>query len=150
MKIGHQNKGKNHKLWKNGINFTINNGYIYRKILRPGYFSSDSKGYVLEHVYNFQEFHKCCMLKGGIVHHRDGDTLNNKISNLEGMLKPKHNKIHRIGKFVDTSKRVCLLCNSNKTYIKKNGRAKWNRYKDGWICDICRAKIYYRNKSELK
>ena len=57
---GRQNKGINSIFWRGGRT-QLNTGYW--TLLLPDYFSSDKYGHVLEHVYVFQEFNKCCMLK---------------------------------------------------------------------------------------
>ena len=36
--------------------------------------------------------------------------------------------------------RNCLNCNSDKTYVEKNGVNHWHHHKDGYLCHNC----YYR------
>lgn len=42
------------------------------------------------HRYNWEDFHKACLLPWSIVHHIDGDIHNNDPSNLYGMMRHKH------------------------------------------------------------
>ena len=44
----------------------------------------------------------------------------------------------------------CIVCNSDKTYIRKNGYECWFNYRDGKICNKCYFKLianprYYKN-----
>lgn len=61
-------------------------------------------GYVVIHngKYNrkylhrliYEESHRVTLLPSAIIHHKDGNRLNNSIDNLEMVSKEKHNKIH--------------------------------------------------------
>lgn len=137
----HHNLGKleNSPCWKGGR--IEHNGYIYLNI--PNHPNANKKGYVAEHVYNFTEFHKCCMLKWGHVHHIDKNPTNNKSSNLRGMRNGQHIKIHHIKNMSD---RFCLICNSNTTTINLYGYKCWRKYKNGWQCFKCYQKQRYHNK----
>ncbi len=137
------NRGETSSHWKGGR--CKCNGYWYLKI--PGYVSSNTNGYVREHVYFYQEYHKCCMLDWGDVHHTDGNKDNNMPWNLQGMMKAEHTKLHQKK---DVSGRVCLLCNSKETYVDRNGYKCWLRFNDGFICYKCNAKKYNRKKQSLK
>lgn len=124
---------------------TYKNGRIirsgYRKLLIPNYISSDKQGYVNEHVYIYEQYHKCCMLKWGDVHHINKNKLDNKISNLQGMMHSKHIKFHMEGNNYgkkNINGRLCSKCGSTKTYITKRGCHHW--LKDGknrWLCIKC-------------
>ena len=116
--------GINHYKW-NGGKFIDGNGYM--RILKP---SQDNKyKYELEHRYIFEQYYKCCLLPWGIVHHKNGNKLDNTIKNLEGMTNAKHAIIER---FKNMSKRFCSKCKSSVTVImKRTGRPYW--YHDGDI-----------------
>jgi len=94
---GIQKFGETNSHWKGGIK--KRGGYTYIK--KPSHIHSDKQGYVSEHVSTFTEFHKCCMLKWGHVHHikpiKDGGT--NDISNLQGMTRSQHTKLHMCYQF---------------------------------------------------
>lgn len=112
----------------------------YWKLFIPEYFSADKQGCVYEHVYLYQEYHGCCMLPWGDVHHKDGNKSNNIIENLQGMTHQQHARFHMIGKQhrkTDMSNRFCLLCGSKTTYTDKKGCQRWLKYKDGFICNSC-------------
>ena len=126
------------------------NGYWF--LLMPDYFSSNSGGYVLEHIYFYQEYYKCCLLPWGVVHHKEPvtkDYCNNMIWNLQGMTNSQHISYHhkgKVGKRKDHSKTICLLCGSNKTK-KQSGRNygyDWFVYGDGYICHKCYMKEYHK------
>lgn len=145
--IGHYWMGKfgiDNKGWKGG-RYKDNHGYWTLNM--PHYFSANSFGKVREHIYNFQEYHKCCMLKWGVIHHIDENKENNMPWNLQGMMWAKHSSIHQHNRIKDKSDRFCLLCD-RKAYVDKNGHENWVTYKDGWICNRCRDKIYYRKNKE--
>lgn len=137
--IGHQLIKKQSKNYKNGRIKRRDYWYIYL----PDYFSSTKQGYVCEHVYFFQEYHKCCMLPWGDVHHiipiKDGGS--NMYWNLQGMIHGKHIKFHHVK---DTSNRKCYGCKSNKTWIDKNGHYQWHKYKSVWLCNKCNMKKYHK------
>jgi hypothetical protein len=136
----HNPKGIRSKAYRSGRCHI--EGYWY--ILMPDYFSSYDNGYVREHIYNYQEYHKCCMLPWGEVHHKDFNTENNMIWNLQGMMARQHQHLHHMK---DLSDRICSKCGSKDTYItKKNNRPIWNNdEKGGWMCNICFMNIYNEN-----
>jgi hypothetical protein len=139
----HNPKGNRSKIYRSGR--CKLQGYWY--ILMPEYFSSYDNGYVREHIYNYQEYHKCCMLPWGEVHHIDENTENNMIWNLKGMMNRDHQNIHHIK---DTSGRRCSECGTSITsVIKKNNRFVWHSdKKGGWLCHICFMKDYYENNKK--
>ena len=78
-------KGKDHPRYKHG---KYENNY---KVIRI------NGKQIREHVHIFQEYHQCCMLPWGEIHHIDRNIHNNDISNLEGFLDSNHRRIHMIG-----------------------------------------------------
>lgn len=91
FKNGHNGRGDRNNNWMGGRRISYQ-GYVL--ILKPSYYKTDQHGYVREHVFIYESYHKCCMLKWGIVHHKDENKLNNSIENLEGMTRKQHNKVH--------------------------------------------------------
>jgi hypothetical protein len=71
-KIKHYIKG--HRGKNNNIEIKIRRNKIgdYYILHIPNYFSSNNSGGVYEHIYIYQEYHKCCMLPWGVVHHING------------------------------------------------------------------------------
>src|ERR1035437_7181431 len=74
--------------WKTG-------SYINHKGYRV---LSISGKYILEHVYIMEKHLNRKLLKHEIVHHKDGNRLNNTLDNLEVMTRSAHSKLHNTGK----------------------------------------------------
>lgn len=139
-KPGHWLRANKPVWYKNGIRYTNNYRYIYI----PDYFSADSNGYVAEHIYVYQEFHKCCVI--GEVHHidpvREG-YCNNMWWNLLGVTKAQHRTLDRTK---NSDNWRCSECDSG-TRIKPNSRPMWYYNKDdNLLCDKCYKKSRYVKK----
>jgi len=133
---GHSNIGQTSINWKGG-RYLSEKGYWF--IYKPGYFSSNKHKYVFEHVYIFQEYHKCCILKWGKIHHKNNIPTDNRIENLLLTNQSNHMSIyHR----KDISNRKCLKCKSKITYTNPKGVPYWHRYKTGFLCEKCFKKQY--------
>ena len=139
FKRGHQSKRENHSQWIGGRKYD-GNGYI--EILKPGYFKSNKKGYVKEHIFVFQEYYKCCVLSWGHIHHKNEQRDDNRIENLEGMTNRQHTKLH---KKKDMGDRICIKCESTITYIK-NGYPNWFKFENGFLCKKCNDNLKYNLK----
>lgn len=88
---------KGQKCWKfQGYRYQQSrvNGNKYRLLFKPDYEGSDSKGYIREHRYIMEVHLGRKLLKSEIVHHKDGNTLNNEVSNLEVMDKRDHDRMN--------------------------------------------------------
>jgi hypothetical protein len=127
-------KGENHIKFARGWNGGRKATRGYWEILMPDYFSANKNGYVFEHIYNFQEYNKCCILPWGVVHHIDENKKNNMTWNLQGMTNKQHQLLHC---FKDMDGRICIRCNSDKTYLKKNGRPMWYKIGAECLCKNC-------------
>lgn len=77
-------KGDKHYAWKGG-RFIHHTGYAY--VYRNG-------RYIYEHRAVYEEHYKCCLLPSTIIHHKDGNKLNNKIRNLRPMTASEHRSLH--------------------------------------------------------
>jgi hypothetical protein len=64
------------------------NGYILLK--KPGYPKSNSRGYVREHVYVWEQANHASVPKGWHVHHINGIRDDNRIENLQAMPASEH------------------------------------------------------------
>jgi hypothetical protein len=129
----------------------------YWRLHLPDYFSSGIDGNIREHVYFYQEYHKCCVLKWAIVHHidpvREG-YCNNMPWNLTTMMRDDHIRYHNTTTRVyikkNTSGVRCSECGSDTTYIRKNGSHHWlNDGKGGRLCLNCYGKRDRMNKKLL-
>lgn len=85
--------GKKHYNWKGGVN--IHNGY--RLVLKPSHPMRDHHGYVREHRLVMEKKLGRYLLPNEVVHHINGDRLDNRIENLQLMSKGKHTTITHSG-----------------------------------------------------
>lgn len=89
FKHGHNSKGESNPAWNGGKAHGI-----YIRIWKPDYYRADKYGYLYEHIYVYEQSHKCCLLSWSNVHHIDGNKHNNIISNLSAMMRKAHDEIH--------------------------------------------------------
>jgi hypothetical protein len=136
-------KGINNPNWKYGRIKIGDYWYLYL----PDYFSSNKNQYIGEHVYNFQEYYQCCVLKWAVVHHIDHNKENNMPWNLVGMMESEHTRLHnkgnqcRKGYRKNTNGRKCSNCKSNITYINPKNYKIWHKDgKGGYHCQKCYEK----------
>ena len=83
-------KGKSHSNWKGGSQ--IYGGYKY--LWNPSHPNSNKRHYVAEHILVMTTKIGRPLKKGETIHHKDGNKLNNKISNLELLTRSEHMKRH--------------------------------------------------------
>ena len=134
-------KRENNGRWNGGR--TICKNYMY--VLRPHHKFATVKGYVLEHRYIIELDLGRYLTKNEVVHHVDGNKLNNEENNLKLMSHSEHSKITNTK--INPSNRICNICKSDKTWLRKTGSPQWHIYEDNKIiCVKCRSKIYYHNK----
>lgn len=69
-------------------------GKIYKLIYKPEHPNATKKGYVREHRLVIEEKIGRLLLRSEVVHHKDGDTLNNSLNNLELMTANEHRRLH--------------------------------------------------------
>jgi len=91
FKYGHNSKGKGNPKYNNGIS----NDRSYIIINKPDHRLADKKGFVHEHRLVYEEYYKCSLLPGIVIHHKNGDTKDNRIENLQAMTKRQHALEHR-------------------------------------------------------
>lgn len=100
--LGHNPQGKgilSHS-WRGGSHIDSNG---YRAIHKPEH-PRNISGYVLEHRLVWEEHNNAYLLSFAHVHHINGDTLDNRIENLQVLSRAEHSHIHRGRK----RKRKCL------------------------------------------
>ena len=79
----------------------IDHGYI--KITMPEHPRADGKGYVLEHVVNWERLHCCPVPNGYIVHHKNFIKTDNDAScNLILMTLTDHVRLHALVRWILT------------------------------------------------
>ena len=98
--------GKNNHAWKGGK-------YIKKKYLlikKRDHPNCDNDGYVPEHRLKMEKKIGRFLRKDEIVHHKDGNTLNNRITNLQLFTWGEHTAHHNKGrKYSDETKKKMKL-----------------------------------------
>lgn len=84
-------KGEKASNWKGGKRKT-RKGYV--EVLKPDHPRADSCGYVMEHIYVFEQATGIKVPKNCVIHHLDGNKQNNDISNLCMMTFGGHSTFH--------------------------------------------------------
>jgi hypothetical protein len=77
--------------WKGGIKM---NGSGYRLIASPDHPYKDKQGYVREHHLVMEKCIRRYLRNGELVHHKNGNKLDNRIENLEITNMSEHKKMH--------------------------------------------------------
>lgn len=124
------------------------NGHNARKEIGSPHIGSDGymeiqirgRRYKLHRVI-FEAYHKCRLLKWAVIHHRNGNKLDNSIENLEPIASTgKHMLYHLNGPFRPTYPyvgRKCIKCGTDRSKPNKLGVPNWFRFGGGYICDKC-------------
>lgn len=133
----------------------------YYIIYKPHYpYSNPRNGYVREHRYIMYIYlsilnNKVTYIEGFDVHHKNGNIKDNRIQNLELIIRSDHSKIHN--PIIDRTNIFCNICKSTTTQKSKkklNGKYYDHWYNDipeGNLCVYCHDMIaYYRKKFTRK
>ena len=103
-------------------------GIVYIVVKCPQEFilMANSCGYVLEHRLVMAQYIGRCLRKNELVHHIDGNTMNNDIKNLKIVRKIEHIKLHaalrREKKELIHPKR-CSVCEMRSCKFNRNRRS---------------------------
>ena len=91
--------------WKGGV--YLAGGYVKVKVKEHP--AKDKRGYVLLHRLVMEDYLNRYLKDDEFIHHKDGDKLNNDLSNLELVYSEKHAKEHYINRDIDkkTGQFVC-------------------------------------------
>jgi len=80
-------QAENNPNWKGG-RFITGQGYI--KVLMPDHPKAGKDGYILEHVYIWEEYHQRQLPKDQVIHHLNGIKGDNRPENLIALKKGEH------------------------------------------------------------
>jgi hypothetical protein len=94
-------KGKNHHRWNNGS--VIVSGYKY--VSCPEHPNSTKAGYILESRFIMEKHINRYLTNNEIIHHKNKNTFDNRIENLEILTKEEHSTLHAL----ETSKKRSLI-----------------------------------------
>jgi len=144
----HDQTGESNNQWKGGSILYHDKYWMDRCVGHPR--ATKLGHYVYRHIIVMEKHLGRYLRKGEVVHHKDENTLNNDISNLELLPSQSiHLSIHCLGKHIDTSDRSCFECGSKTTRIKnpspsdnshKTPRYTWHHLptdKINYYCEKC-------------
>lgn len=128
-----EQKGDKNPNWNGGQTITK---LGYSMTLAPNHPFVNKMRYVMTHRLIMEKHLGRYLDPKEVVHHIDGNKLNNDISNLELLTSQNHHcQIHST---IDMSNRTCSICNSKEISIDKNsGYKHWRYYKNKLICHKC-------------
>lgn len=117
--LSESRKGKDNPNWKGGIILHAN----YMKILMPGHHRADKKGYVKRAILVWEQLSGRELKPGELVHHRNGNKLDDSPGNLRAMTNQEHNKLegyrkYRKRKAILTERELVNVCG----YQQQEGR----------------------------
>ena len=124
-------KGSNNVMWKG---YAFNHEYLMTKAYDHPF--RNKENYVLTHRLIFEHYLKIMfdedvyIPRNVDIHHKNKNRQDNSLINLESIYHNDHNK-------KDHSKTICLLCGSNKTFMKHKKYPEWRKYENGFICIRC-------------
>ena len=111
---GHWNKGQNHGLWKGGF-WVDRDGY--KLVKRAEHPMANNQGYIREHRLVMSEHIGRALIKTEVVHHINGNPLDNRIENLRLVGQSLHARIEGIGRHTRIRSGTLRPCGSCGTSI---------------------------------
>lgn len=140
----HPNFGKRGAETSNFKGIWVHNDYIF--LYAPERPNCNVRGFVQLHRLIMEDVLGRYLDKEEVVHHIDGNRLNNFEENLELL---ENNIVHLTTKHKttkDMSNRSCIDCGINKTYKNKKGYYHWaGNETDGFRCSNC-----YKKRKKMK
>jgi hypothetical protein len=133
--------GNKNPNWKGGRR-KHQRGYI--EVKNKNHPFANNQGYVLEHRLVWEQHNNAMLLQWAAVHHKNEVKTDNRIENLEAMMKSSHMSLHFTK---DLSDRICSNCGSSECGLHR-GRPNWQHNSNGeLICKKCyRHEYWLRNK----
>ena len=141
FKTGHNSRVA-HWAYNFGIRYHVK-GYL--EIYQPDHSNATNLGYIGVHRFFMSLALGRPLEKDEDVHHIDGNIYNNDQSNLQLL---KHGEHSTLTGFSKTDGRICCVCGTDKTYVKKNGWRVWAACEDGWLCRKCNRKRLWKLKGK--
>ena len=117
--MSHPRYPRKRKMTKWGPAHTVAHSYLKGKA-RWQVFVRETGEMRYEHTLVWEEHHKCKMQQGYVIHHRNGDPLDNHIDNLEAMPTGEHNSLHKLRNMRSHAyrwgawRKHCKHCGKNK------------------------------------
>lgn len=93
----------------------------YTFVIAPDHPMADKRGRVLEHRYKMAMFIGRSLTVKEVVHHKNGDTKDNRIENLELMARGAHTEKHRPANLLSLR---CPRCDKEFVRAKRNARGE--------------------------
>lgn len=115
--------------------------YVYAYV--PDHPNATKYGYVLEHRIVMENYLGRLLNKDEVVHHKDHDTKNNSIENLEVMKYKEHCKMHALEQGKNFALLKCPWC--GKIFKKSRNNThlvKPSKYNCTCCSNSCRGKLY--------
>jgi hypothetical protein len=119
----------------------------------PSHPKCHKSGHISLHRWIYEQYYNVCLLPYIDIHHKNGDTKDNRIENLIPITRSghtiHHNKTTRVYTRKHTSDTRCSKCNKG-SYKRKDGTFQWYRNKEGeFICLNCYDKYIRKKKKKL-
>lgn len=142
---GHNGRMENNYFWKGGVTIDKDNYVLVKKRGHP---NATKQGYIRLHRLIMSEFLGRPLEKDEEIHHIDGNTFNNDISNLQLIDHSSHSSISATK---DHGDRNCFECDTDKTYMKKDSKTgkyypQWCALGNKWLCRNCGRRKKYKEK----
>lgn len=125
------------------LNRWINNGYFILQIEVNGI-----KRRIREHRLIWEKA-RGKIPKGFVIHHKNGDRLDNRLENLDCVKWGEHNKNHVLKRKVLGRKLECLKCNKMKNKKDFYKQSSTTIKASSWCKDCCKKYKQY-NRDKLK